>query len=96
MLTLAFGMSMTAMVSKARLPPPLSPADGVTTFTYDSVQRRLPLIAEAVVENNEFPAALVADLRALGSEIARGDPLQPLTKPSDEWAAALAPRATSR
>ena len=31
-----------------KLPAPLSPADGPHTFTYDSVQRRLPLIVEAV------------------------------------------------
>jgi len=75
-----------------KLPPPLSPADGPHTFTYDSVQRRLPLIVEAVIDNNPtYQQGLVSDLRALAAEIAAGQPLKPLAAPSDEWDAVLAP-----
>lgn len=83
-----------AMVVPAggKLPPPLSPADGCHTFTYDSVQRRLPLIVEAVIENNpSYPESLVGDLRGLAAEIAAGEPLKPLKAPCDVWDAALAP-----
>lgn len=81
-----------AMLTPGKLPPPLSPADGVHTFTYDSVQRRLPLIVEAVIENNpSYPESLVANLRGLASEIAVGEPLKPLVAPSLEWDTVLAP-----
>ena len=76
----------------AKLPPPLSPADGPLTFTYDSVQRRLPLIVEAVIDNNpSYPADLVNDLRGLAAEIKAGKPLVPLRNRDGVWDAALAP-----
>ena len=74
-----------------KLPPPLSPSDGVHTFTYDSVQRRLPLIIEAVISNNDFPESLVDQLRSFADEIAAGVPLKPLVNPSEEWKAQLEP-----
>ena len=68
------------------LPPPLSPRDGVHTFTYDSVQRRLPLIIEAVITNNpEFSDTLITDLRSLANEISGGKPLTPLRVTQDGW-----------
>ena len=71
--------AMCAMLQPGKLPPPLAPADGAHTFTYDSVQRRLPLIVEAVLDNNpEFPEGVVTGLRTLAAEIARGAPLLPL------------------
>ena len=77
----------------AALPPPLAASDGVHTFTYDSVQRRLPLIVEAVVANNpSYNAALQAELRALADEIRAGAPLRALREPSAAgWIAELAP-----
>ena len=77
----------------AALPPPLAASDGVHTFTYDSVQRRLPLIVEAVVANNpSYNAALQAELSALADEIRAGAPLRALREPSAAgWIAELAP-----
>lgn len=90
---LAVGAAVAALLpAGGRLPPPLSPSDGVHTFTYDSVQRRLPLIAEAVIENNpRFPPSLVGELRGLGAEIAAGKPLKPLVEPDADWSNLLAP-----
>lgn len=84
--------TMAGMVAPmgGRLPPSLAPSDGVHTFTYDSVQRRLPLILEAVISNNEYPAELQASLRGLAAEIAAGAPLKPLRERS-AWDAELAP-----
>ena len=82
----------TPLAPPARLPPPLTPSDGVHTFTYDSVQRRLPLIAEAVIANNPtYPAKLVGELRALADEIAVGEKLQPLKSTEGGWPEMLAP-----
>ena len=79
------------MPSLSPLPPALAASDGSHTFTYDSVQRRLPLIVESVIESNAYDAATVGALRGLAGEIAAGAPLKPLAAASDEWAAALAP-----
>jgi hypothetical protein len=74
------------------LPPVLSPADGVHTFTYDSVQRRLPLIVEAVISNNpDYKPELIASLRSLAAEIATGAPLKPLLSTRSGWPEMLAP-----
>lgn len=92
MWTIALGGAFAALVpAGGNLPRPLSPADGAHTFTYDSVQRRLPLIAEAVINNNEFPAPLVNELRSLASEIAAGKPLLPLENGGNDWDDLLAP-----
>jgi len=93
LLTCWAAVSVAMLVpASGRLPPPLAPADGIHTFTYDSVQRRLPLILEAVISNNpSYPESLVADLRVLAAEIAAGQPLKPLSAPSAEWEAVLAP-----
>ena len=90
---LSFLSSAGALLAPAggKLPSPLSPSDGVHTFTYDSVQRRLPLIVEAVIDNNKFPESLVDELRGLASEIAAGRPLKPLLSPTAEWDSTLAP-----
>ena len=88
----------TAMLVPAggKLPPALSPADGAHTFTYDSVQRRLPLIVEAVIENNpSYSSSLNGELRELASEIAAGAALKPLASPTAEWSAVLAPLLSS-
>ena len=77
--------------SLSPLPRPLAASDGVHTFTFDSVQRRLPLIIESVLDKNEYGETLQADLRALAAEIAAGAPLKPLIAPSAEWESALAP-----
>ena len=88
----AGGAQLGLVPADGRLPRPLSPADGVHTFTYDSVQRRLPLIAEAVIDNNDFPQELEQGLRDLASEIAAGARLSPLTSTNDaDWDALLAP-----
>ena len=57
------------------------------------MQRRLPLIVEAVVANNpSYNAALQAELRALADEIRAGAPLRALREPSAAgWIAELAP-----
>lgn len=73
----------------ARKPPPLSPADG--GFTRDSVQRRLPLILESVLANNDYDAALAGEITALAAEIAQGAPLRPLRATQAGWPEALAP-----
>ncbi|EOD10101.1 hypothetical protein EMIHUDRAFT_459877 [Emiliania huxleyi CCMP1516] len=74
------------------LPRPLAAdGDGEASFTYDSVQRRLPLIVESVIDKNSYSEALQADLRSLAGEIAAGEPLKPLAAPSAEWEDALAP-----
>ena len=74
------------LAAPATLPPPLSPADGVHTFTYDSVQRRLPLIVEAVITNNpDYKPELVSSLRGLADEIAAGAPLKPLDNTQCGW-----------
>ena len=76
----------------AALPPPLAASDGVHTFTYDSVQRRLPLIVEAVIDNNpSYSAELVAALRELGAEMAAGAPLKPLASTQCGWPELLQP-----
>ena len=77
--------------SLSPLPRPLAASDGVHTFTFDSVQRRLPLIIESVLDKNDYAETLQADLRALAAEIAAGAPLKPLVAPSAEWESALAP-----
>jgi len=96
MTTTALVMPRSSVVCKmpslTPLPPALAASDGVSTFTYDSVQRRLPLIIESVIEKNTYDAATVGALRGLAGEIAAGAPLRPLAAASDEWAAALAPR----
>ena len=79
------------MPSLSPLPPALAASDGSHTFTYDSVQRRLPLIIESVIESNAYDAATVGALRGLAGEIAAGAPLKPLVAASDEWTAALTP-----
>ena len=84
--TALLGMSLLA-----NKPPPLAPADGPHTFTYDTVHRRLPLIVESVISNNDYPETLVADLKALAAEIAAGKPLKPLAAPSQEWDTVLKP-----
>ena len=72
--------------------PPLAASDGVHTFTYDSVQRRLPLIAEAIIENNpDYPQPLVTSLRTLAGEIAAGEPLRALEAAPDSWESELVP-----
>ena len=98
MLTSAFSVFASGLVMPACKPPSLSPlprplaaSDGVHTFTFDSVQRRLPLIIESVLDKNEYGETLQADLRALAAEIAAGAPLKPLIAPSAEWESALAP-----
>ena len=74
------------------LPPVLSPADGVHTFTYDSVQRRLPLIVEAVISNNpDYKPELITSLRSLAAEVATGAPLKPLLSTRSGWSEMLAP-----
>jgi len=76
----------------ATLPPPLAPSDGVHTFTYDSVQRRLPLIVEAVISNNpSYQPDLIVSLRELAAEISAGAPLKPLAVTQCGWPEALAP-----
>ena len=92
MLASIAAVTVSLLPASGKLPKPLSPADGVHTFTYDSVQRRLPLIAEAVIENNQFPEVLNAGLKALASEIAAGEPLKPLDSTNDpDWDELLAP-----
>lgn len=73
-------------------PPALAASDGVHTFTYDSVQRRLPLILQAVLTNNPaYPQALSQSLLDLAAEIGRGDPIRPLRDAPDSWASELEP-----
>ena len=84
-----------SLLSGGKLPPPLAPADGPHTFTYDSVQRRLPLIVEAVIENNQYSPELVGSLRGLAAEIAAGQALKPLASPNADWDVALAPMLAS-
>ena len=57
------------MPSLSPLPPALAASDGSHTFTYDSVQRRLPLIIESVIEKNAYDAATVGALRGLAGAI---------------------------
>ena len=83
------------MPSLSPLPPALAASDGSHTFTYDSVQRRLPLIIESVIDKNAYDDTTVGALRALASEIATGAPLKPLVSPSEEWATALAPHLSA-
>ena len=86
------GVAAMSLVPPARLPAPLSPADGVHTFTYDSVQRRLPLIVEAVITNNpSYSAELVEDLRTFAAEIAAGKPISPLKSTDGGWTDFLSP-----
>ena len=88
-------LALTMLASAAILqtkPPPLAASDGVHSFTYDSVQRRLPLIVEAVLENNpEYPQPLVESLRALAAEIGAGCSLKPLQAAPDTWVSELEP-----
>ncbi|KAL1524069.1 hypothetical protein AB1Y20_018980 [Prymnesium parvum] len=84
-------MSLLSTLLEAK-PPPLAASDGVHTFTYDSVQRRLPLIVEAVLKNNpSYPVELEESLRNLAAEIECGKPLQALKAPPATWAAEMAP-----
>ena len=76
--------SMQLPAPPAKLPQPLSPVDG--GFTYDTVHRRLPLIVEAVIDNNpSYTPELVAALRELASEMAAGAPLKPLQATKCGW-----------
>ena len=82
--------------SLSPLPRPLAASDGAHTFTFDSVQRRLPLIVGSVLDSNAYGEALRAELRGLAAEIAAGAPLKPLLAPDAEWEAALAPHLEAR
>jgi len=85
-------VSLVCKTPSRPLPRPLAAdGDGEASFTYDSVQRRLPLIVESVIDKNSYSEALQADLRSLAGEIAAGEPLKPLAAPSAEWEDALAP-----
>ena len=79
------------MPTLSPLPPPLAASDGSHTFTYDSVQRRLPLIIESVIDKNAYDDDTVGALRRLAGEIAAGAPLKPLADPNDDWIEALVP-----
>ena len=80
------------------LPASLAASD--SGFTYDSVHRRLPLIAEAIISNNpSYSAELQSSLRALAAEVAADAPLLALS-PSNAldaptWDAALAPHLSA-
>lgn len=86
----AMVVSPTPNLLTSLTPAPLAATDG--GFTYDSVQRRLPLIVDAVIENNPaYSASLRESLCALRDEITANVPLVPLRDPSAAWSAALEP-----
>ncbi len=78
----------------AKAPPPLRATDG--GFTMDSVVRRLPLIVQSVLDANDYDQDVAAALAKLRDEIAAGEPLAPLAKPSAEWRDALRPHLDAR
>mmetsp|Transcript_0 Transcript_0/g.1 ORF Transcript_0/g.1 Transcript_0/m.1 type:complete len:414 (-) Transcript_0:94-1335(-) len=77
------------------LPAPLKAEDG--GFTYDSVQRRLGLIAYTVIENNpSFSDELKGALHNLASEISAGEPVRALGDGASEtWRNTLAPHVSA-
>ena len=61
-------------------------------FTLDSVQRRLPLIIDSIVDSNKhYPQSAKRDLQTLKQQIQDNQPLRPLNNPTREWEEELKP-----